>query len=352
MEALTTTYTHTPARPTNGANVEALAQYANALQNANNKGIIYFFLNDTTSTRKSNTKDIYARTLNHFGEWLEANGLTWQMLTPQFVGAYRDYLAKEGKKPNTINGYLSAVRALFRFISANGAGFDVAQPVANVKTTEETAHLPIFGDDCKEILKASRHRTARNNKGEATEKESPRNYAIISLMLRTGLRCAEVSGLNIGDLHKDHASDGTPVYYLQFQGKKRNEKSSYVKLTDKALFPLLEYIQQKRKFAKKNDPLFVTEDGGKRGERLGVRSISKLAKNLLKQIGKDGEQYTAHSLRASMASNIYMQTGSVEMCQKALRHANAKTTEIYLRGITQVERLHNNKGFDVLDDVF
>lgn len=333
-------------------NIEALAQYSQRLQTSTNEEIINAFLCDTTANRKANTKIIYGRVLNEFCQFLNAGGLRWQNVTPQIIGAFRDDLKGNGKKPNTINGYLSAVRALFRFISASGAGFDVAKPVANVKTTADASHLPIFAEECTAIINASRYRTARNNKGEETTKESKRNYAIINLMLRTGLRCAEVSGLNVGDLHQDTTADGEKIYYLQFTGKKRNEKSSFVKLTNKALFPLLEYMEEKRKGAPADAPLFVTEDGGRRGERLGVRSISKLAKSKLQEIGKDGVQYTAHSLRASMASNIYRKTGSVEACQKALRHANAKTTEIYLRGISQIERLQNAKGFDVLDEVF
>lgn len=334
-------------------NFKALNTYCQALQKASNVEIINLFLCDKTTSRKYNTTGVYMRILKHFCDFLDGYGLRWQELTPQHIGLYKEYLVSQELKGNTVNGYLSAVRSLFRFISANGAGVDVTKSVSNVRTSaNDTAHMPIFADDCARILEASRTRTARNNKGESTTKESARNYAIISLMLRTGLRCAEVSGLNVGDLHKDQLADGTIIYYLQFQGKKRNDKSSFVKLTAKALNPLLDYMEQYRKGAKADAPLFITIDGGKRGERLGVRSISKLCKNKLQEIGKDGAQYTAHSLRSSMASNIYKATGSVEMCQRALRHANAKTTEIYLKGISKLERLRDEKGFDVLDNLF
>ena len=64
----------------------------------------------------------------------------------------------------------------------------------------------------------------------------------------------------------------------------------------------LPYYLKTRKGVKQNEPLFITDGKGHRGERLSTRSIQDVCKQSLRAIGLDSHEYSAHSLRHTTAS--------------------------------------------------
>lgn len=174
---------------------------------------------------------------------------------------------------------------------------------------------------------------------------NPRDYAIINLMARTGLRCVEVTRANVGDITY---KGGQRV--LLVQGKGRDEKDNFVILTDAAYNPIREYLNT-RTGSDDTAPLFASNSNNHTGGRLTTRAVSAIAKQGLKSVGLDNRVFTAHSLRHTTAVNILRAGGTLEQVQYTLRHANPATTQIYTATLREEQRLTNG-GETMLDRLY
>lgn len=100
-----------------------------------------------------------------------------------------------------------------------------------------------------------------------------RDYAILSLMVTTGLRNVEVQRANIEDLRT--LADFTVLY---IQGEGLEQKTDYVKVE----MPIEEAIRvylKARGTIKETDPLFTSVAHRNSGKRMTTRSISRIVKN-------------------------------------------------------------------------
>ena len=255
---------------------------------------------------KSTSRDLYRRAVAQFFDWVQSTGRVIAALTIADVIAYKDYLLSVGKSTLTVGGYINAIRRFYVWAEANKLYPNIA-------------------------------------KGE----QSPRDYAIINLMARTGLRCVEVTRANIGDITYIGA-DNTRV--LMVQGKGRDAKDNYVILPDAAYFPIRDYLNT-RKGEPETAPLFVSvSNHTANGGRLTTRTVSAIAKKGLRNVGLDNKAFTAHSLRHTVGTNILRAGGTLEQAQMCLRHANPATTQIYANMALNERRLTN--GGETLLDKF
>ena len=157
-----------------------------------------------------------------------------------------------------------------------------------------------------------------------------RDYAILNLLLRTGLRTIEIIRANVGDLCQE---GGEAVLWIQ--GKGRDDKDEFVILTDYTLSPLHEYLSSRGK-KKDKAPLFASHSNRNYNSRLTTFSISRIIKQYLRQIGLDNKRLTAHSLRHT-AITLSLQGGATIQEAKALgRHASIDTTMIYAHNIERI----------------
>lgn len=156
------------------------------------------------------------------------------------------------------------------------------------------------------------------------------DYAILSLMFRTGLRDIEVVRADVGDI-KPHSG----VMALYVHGKGRSEKDDFVALTEALQADIDRYLAE-RKDLSPTDPLFASTSNCNKGGRLTTRSVSGIVKQGLRNIGLDSERYTAHSLRHTSVTYALMAGASVEETQKMARHADISTTMIYAHHVDHV----------------
>lgn len=286
---------------------------------------------------KTTSRELYRRAVTQFFEWVNATGRVIAALTIADVIAYKEHLLSAGKSTLTVGGYVNAIRRFYGWAEANKLYPNIAKGVHAPKREQSFRKQPLSVGKVAELL--------RYEQGQ-----SPRDYAIINLMARTGLRCVEVTRANIGDITYLGA-DNTRV--LMVQGKGRDAKDNYVVLPDAAYMPIREYLTT-RKGEPENAPLFVSESNHTaNGGRLTTRTVSAIAKKGLQSVGLDNKAFTAHSLRHTAGTNILRAGGTLEQAQMCLRHANPATTQIYARmalnerrlsdgGETLLDRLYNN----------
>ncbi len=282
---------------------------------------------------KPSSRALYFRTLNTFFEWVETSGRSVATLTVADLIAYKEELLNGGKSSLTVASYINSLRRFYEWTEANKIYPNIGKGLHAPKRKQAFRKQPLTVAQVGELLNHERGT------------QSARDYAIVNLMVRTGLRCVEVVRANVGDITY---KGGQRV--LLVQGKGRDEKDNFVILTDACYNPIREYLNT-RTVTDDNAPLFASVSRNNVGGRLTTRTVSDIAKQGLKSVGLDNKVFTAHSLRHTAAVNILRAGGSLEMAQYTLRHANPATTQIYTATLREEQRL-NNGGETLLDGLY
>ena len=282
---------------------------------------------------KPSSRALYSRTLNTFFEWVDASGRNVATLTVADLIAYKEELLAGGKSSLTVASYINSLRRFYEWTEANKIYPNIGKGLHAPKRKQAFRKQPLTVAQVGELL--------HHEQGT----QSARDYAIINLMVRTGLRCVEVVRANVGDITY---KGGQRV--LLVQGKGRDEKDNFVILTDACYNPIREYLNT-RSVLDDNAPLFASVSRNNDGGRMTTRAVSGIAKQGLKSVGLDNKVFTAHSLRHTTAVNILRAGGSLEMAQYTLRHTNPATTQIYTATLKEEQRL-NNGGETLLDNLY
>ena len=281
----------------------------------------------------SSTKETYLSGFKAFCWFVRSTSLDFDELTRDDVKSFKEYLVNEKKlKPATVSSYLASVRSFYAYSEDNGIE-NIAHRVKGVTDSRSFKKEPLTPDRARRLL-------ASVDRG--TEK-GMRDFAILNLMLRTGLRDIEIVRANCKDIQ---TKAGVDVLYVQ--GKGRASKDSFVVLTPKALSPIATYLE-KRGNVNERDPLFASVSSRNAGERLTVRSISRIAKSALRAIGIDDERYTAHSLRHTAITFSLLGGATERDAQQMARHANITTTMLYSHDIDRIKHAAEREIDNVLD---
>jgi integrase/recombinase XerC/integrase/recombinase XerD len=302
---------------------------------------------------KDSSLRTYRDALNQYFIWLDTSGRTLMDLTAADIVEYKKELLREGHTSLTVRSYLTAVKRFYKW--AEGMRFypDIA---ADVKAPRVSS-----GGAGEHFIKM--HLTEE----QATEllshlSESPRNYAMVNLMLRTGIRTIEVSRARVEDVKW---RSGRRILQVWGKGMDAPDPSVFVVLTDTTWGPIRDYL------ATRDEPsgdefLFATEGHGSHtrqlpdgrsevrphgGGQMSTRLIQMIIKDALRAIGLDSHAYSAHSLRHTTATQIIKNGGTILDVKRALRHSSVNTSMIYTASIEEEERmLHAPE--DLLDRSF
>jgi integrase/recombinase XerD len=281
------------------------------------------------------SRALYTRTITQFFQWMESTGRIGIFAAKELdrvdILTYKDYLTEKRLSPLTVGSYIVVVRKFFAFLEAHKIYPNIAKGIKTPKKKHDFKKSHLTDTRCVELL-------------DYEQGESLRDYAIINLILRTGLRTIEVVRADIEDI--TYKGDRR---VLMVWGKGHTCKDDFVVLTDKAYKPIAEYLKSRK--ASANEPLFTSNSKRNRGERLTTRTISGICKAGLRGIGIDSHLFTAHSLRHTTACAILTHGGQLTDAQGVLRHRSPVTTQIYVESIREQERLAHAPEM-VLDGAF
>lgn len=294
------------------------------------KKLLDTFLNSQDIMEKS--RETYRWGLERYFRWIKMTGRSLRSMTPADVVAFKASLQKERLSGLTVGAYMTAVRRFYGWTESSLLYPDIARSVRPPKGRKGFRKTALTPEEAAELFRYVRSR-------------SERDYALVNLILRTGLRTIEVTRADVGDVIRKRGKRVLKVW-----GKGSDEKDAFVILGDPVWIPLRDYLKQ-RPEAAKNDPLFVTEGKGHRGVRMSARTVQHLCKEALRAIGLEGHEYSAHSLRHTTAVTIIRQGGDLNDVQRVLRHASQVTSQVYTATIEQEVRLDSNPE-SLLDDAF
>ncbi len=216
---------------------------------------------------------------------------------------------------------LSALRTFYRFLNIT-RGLEV-NPAKAARTPRLERTLPEHLDrgEVEQLFAEAERRAQAGGFTEA------RDLAMLELFYSTGIRLAELAGLNQQDV--DLVSDQVKV-----RGKGKKER----------LVPVGSHAGRAlRRYYRKRDTLgrTGTRDGravfvARRGRRLSARGVQLAIKRLLSALPR-GRDLHVHSLRHSFATHLLDAGADLRAVQELLGHASLSTTQVYTH--TSVERL-------------
>lgn len=280
-------------------------------------GAVESFFNFLQASPK--TVETYKINLKQFFVYLQS--IEQSAPTKADILGYIKYLQEQGKKPATIAGYLSAVKALFRYLEESGLYANISQ---NVKAPKQAKG---FKKDCLTV-EQTKESLETFDTSTATGK---RDYAIFLLMVVNGLRTIEVTRLTVGDLR---TVDNKTV--LAIMGKGHTEKDRYAILTSNVEKAIRAYLSTRNNPAEE-EALFTSTSNNSNGQKLSPRTVSFIAKNAMRSAGYDSNRLTAHSLRHT-AITLGLKGGiTLEEVSIFARHTSINTTMIYNHSINELE---------------
>ncbi len=267
---------------------------------------------------KKITKDSYRKILYKWYDYITTLSIKYPKRND--VLKYKEYLL-ENLSSSTVQKTIVVLRGFYKFCKIKGFIEDITYGVKGVKVAQTFQRQPLSLEDSKKLLNRAR-RGSNTVRGK-------RDYAIIALLLTTGLRVIEVQRADVDDIHIIEGE-----YVLFVMGKGRDSKDTYVKLTNDVYEIIEDYL-----LFRNNDhnALFITHHRRFDNSRLSTKRIRSIVKELLISIGYDSKVYSVHSLRHTFATTALKEGASILEAKKALRHSDVSTTQIYAHMIENIE---------------
>jgi len=267
------------------------------------------------------SKSVYRKGLQKLSCWLEANQIEQPDRTT--ILNFKTYLLESGLSVNTTNSYLVSVKRFFSYLEGERLYPDIAKNVKGGKQPKGFLRESPTIDQVKAMLSGIDTTTLRGK----------RDFAMINLMARTGLRTIEVVRSNLEDMKQE---GGEALLFVQ--GKGRDSKDEFVILTMDTLKPILDYLKAKGK-ADPSDPLFISHSDRNSGQRLKTGTIRNVAKSNFRSIGIDrAGRMCAHSFRHFFATQSLRAGADLIQVKEAMRHSSIETTQKYLHNLDRIEK--------------
>jgi site-specific recombinase XerD len=220
----------------------------------------------------------------------------------------RDYSSK------ALNRKISTLKAYFLFIEQEK--YIEKSPMHRVKSVKMEKHFPkVFSqDDVNKIIEAaSETPESKNSKNYKMSFDvNIRDQAILELFYATGMRIAELSGLNIEDINFDNK-------LIKVTGK--GNKQRMVIMNQSASDALQDWLKIR---PKKGRAVFLNRSG----ERISTRGVQKMFRKRLVQSGISNPG-SPHTMRHSFATHLLEGGADLVSIKELLGHENLSTTQIY-----------------------
>ena len=248
----------------------------------------------------------YQRDLNAVVAWCELQQLqAWETIDGQHVRALIAARHRQGASPASLARLLSSLRSFYTWLIREGqAG---SNPAVDVRAPKRKRPLPktLDADQVGLLLE-----------GKEDTPLAVRDRAIMELFYSSGLRLAELVGLNKNDF-----SQGGREVDVTGKGNKQRR----LPVGAKAHEALQAWLSLRSDWANADEQaVFVTQ----RGKRISRSAVAQRLKHWALRRGLDANLHP-HKLRHSFASHLLESSGDLRAVQELLGHANISTTQIY-----------------------
>ncbi|MDH3756459.1 MAG: tyrosine recombinase XerC [Gammaproteobacteria bacterium] len=248
----------------------------------------------------------YRRDIDALHSWCDETGTgRWSDLDAEHIRSYSAACFRRGLSARSIQRRLSASRTFFRYLLREKHVRN--NPVQSVSAPKGAKRLP-------ENLDADRMARLLEIPGDGPLVD--RDRAILELLYSSGLRLAELTDLNLGDVDMQDAT-------VRVTGK--GNKDRIVPVGSRAIQALSRWQTARGSLAAPDEAaLFVSN----RGTRLSRRSVQARVDHWARRQGIDSKVYP-HLFRHSFATHLLESSHDLRGVQELLGHANISTTQVY-----------------------
>lgn len=274
----------------------------------------------------------YVKGIRRFLSYTSQNGITAP--TRDTVIKYKKHLTT-CCSANTTALYMSSLRRFFAWLSSEGIYSDITSGIKSPRIDKGHRKDAFTAPQLKAVITGIDRKTVKGK----------RNFALVALVSACGLRTIEASRANVEDVR---STGGQAVLYIQ--GKGRNDKTEFVKLSEPVLQAIRDYLATRGDCAD-SEPLFTSTAHRNAGQRLSTQSISKIIKASLRQAGFNSKRLTAHSLRHSAITLALLAGLPLQDVSIFARHSNISVTMIYAHDVERLKsRCENAISTAIFDD--
>jgi integrase/recombinase XerD len=290
---------------------------------------------------KDRTKREYFVQFRYFTDWLgefhsKANNVS--DISTDMIREYIAYLAKDkprfegnpyasddrkqghGVSPYTVNIRIRFLKAFFNVLVAEG--IIKRSPAENIKLmkVDEDTKEPLNEDDIRILLQQPDQRLFAQF----------RDYAMMLLMVDTGMRINEICSLEIQDIDFKSRCINLPA------AKNKNRKMRIIPISNEVVRTLTEVIQEVRQHFDVTH-VFVSNFG----EPLNIDSFRKSLYNYARK-ARINKPVSPHAFRHFYAKQSALNGMDIFTLQRTLGHADISTTRKYVQLETEdLIRQHN-----------
>lgn len=286
----------------------------------------------------------YRYALKVFKDFLDDSGIAHP--DERAINSYRKFMTAKKWSVSTKNMYLAAVRSFYRWLADTYPMKNIAADFQGWQSSKEHKRGTLNLSEMKKLLASVVpviQEKLEQAKNQSQKKrlilQGLRDKAILAALMAGGLRTIEISRLRIADLISDSG-----VNYLNVLGKGKDEPV-LVKISSQAAAVIRDWLNARESVdtVTNASPLFCSIANNSFGEELSTHAISTLCKNYLRTAELKEKSYAvegnkksvvkpivAHSLRASLATQSFLNGASLEEVKQQLRHENIATTLLYI----------------------
>jgi integrase/recombinase XerD len=273
-----------------------------------------FDITDIAGQLGARSRRIYRNDASVFARWMYEQAATPETLTRSMMIAYRSYLGETYAKA-TAQRMFSVARRVLQELAYNGKiPFNPADGIRGFTVANETTHTALTRLQARDLLRVI----------DTDSVKGKRDYALIMLLVRTGLRRSECAALNISDIKLEQG------HHIAIIRHGKGDKRAIVKIPVDVFRAIQTYIEAAgRQNSALDAPLFVGFDKGDRmtETRVSDKLIERMVKHYGQEIGVP--ELTPHGLRATFITLSLEGGASLHQVQYASRHADPRTTERY-----------------------
>lgn len=250
----------------------------------------------------------YRRDLQRLQAYLEQREIDdWTQVSYADVSGFAAQRHRQGRKSRTIARELSSIRSFYQFLIRRGAL--TKNPALDVSAPKSDKPLPKTCDpeSLEQLLRVT----------DDGDDLLLRDIAIFELIYSSGLRLAELVGIDLDDIDLQQQQ-------LVVTGK--GNKTRHLPVGSKAVSAVQRWLELRPRYCRdaSQKALFLS----KPGNRISPRNVQSRL-NLLIQRQALGQKLSPHMLRHSFATHLLESSSDLRAVQELLGHANIATTQIY-----------------------
>ncbi len=304
-------------------------------------------LTDAQGQLAPSSRRMYHIDAEQFAAWMIERGLTPKTLTRSDMIAYRAYLQGTYRKATAERKLVVARRILDELVIGEVLAKSPAYKVKGFKLDDETPHVVLTEQEGQALLDVI----------DGSTLIGLRDYVVILLLLRTGMRRGEAAQLTISDITMDQGHyvaiiqhgkgdrrrtvklpvdvwreiDGYIDALRQYHAERLAQRLAELdpELEEEARQRVIRALEQQHTMAA-NDPLFVSFRRGDHPTRrpMGDKAIETQVKTYAARV-RGLERLTPHGLRASFITLTLENGAQLHQVQYAAGHKHPRTTQRY-----------------------